>query len=48
MTGKSASFINTPPYYVFHAQRHPPPPDFIGDPPILEKQRQIRPEHNNL
>ena len=25
-----------------------PPPHFIGDPPILEKQRQIRPEHNNL
>ena len=43
----SFPFINTPPNYVFHAKSHSP--HFIGDPPpILEKQRHICPEHNNL
>ena len=36
-------------YFMQKVIRPPPrPPHFIGDPPILEKQIQICPEHNNL
>ena len=39
--------LTPPPNYIFHAKSHSP--HFIGDPPpILEKQRHICPEHDNL